>query len=48
MAAVLGQAITAPKGLEAFDRIMLQPHLVQAVPSSPVQKTLAKVVSELF
>lgn len=34
MAAVLREAITAPEGLEAFDRIMSQPHLVQAVASS--------------
>ncbi|MBP6688344.1 MAG: SDR family NAD(P)-dependent oxidoreductase [Hyphomonadaceae bacterium] len=89
MAAVLREAITAPEGLEAFDRIMSQPHLVQAVassvdvnlwsrqlltmhagrlagdeasegfqrsdlaadfaaPSSPVEKALAKIWSELL
>lgn len=89
MTAVLREAITAPEGLEAFDRIMSQPNLVQAVassvdvnlwsrqlatmhagrvmgeevsagfqrpdlaadfaaPSSPVEKSLAKVWSELL
>jgi len=90
MAAALREAITAPEGLEAFDRIMSQPHLVQAVaasvdvnlwsqqlltvhagrvaaddgesdgfqreklesnfapPSSPVEKTLARIWSELL
>lgn len=89
MAAVLREAITAPEGLEAFSRVMAQPHLVQAVassvdvnlwsrqlltmhagrliddnpsagfqrpdlaadfaaPSSPVEKALAKVWSELL
>lgn len=89
MAAVLREAITASEGLEAFGRIMAQPHIVQAVassvdvnlwsrqlltmhagrvtgdeasagfqrpdlaadfaaPSSPVEKALAKVWSELL
>lgn len=34
MEAVLREAITVKEGLEAFDRIMAQPHLVQTVASS--------------